>query len=101
MRGGDGGTGLRGITASGGVGFVFTWVGNPQNRTLKCTLESFENTVCCSVLQCVAVYCCVLQYVAVCCSVLQCVALCCTVLHCVALCCVTHPCVLIGGLGIL
>jgi len=85
MRGGDGGTGLRGITASGGVGFVFTWVGNPQNRTLKCILESFENTVCCSVLQCVAVYCCVLQYVAVCCSVLQCVALCCTVLHCVVL----------------
>ena len=33
--------------------------------------------VCCSVLQCVAVWCC-----AVCCSVLQCVAVCCSVLFC-------------------
>jgi len=32
------------------------------------------DTVCCSVLQCVAVCCRVLQCVAVCCSVLQCVA---------------------------
>jgi len=43
--------------------------------------------VCCSVLQCVAVYCNVLQCVAVCCSVLQCVAVCCSVLQCVAVCC--------------
>jgi len=53
--------------------------------------------VCCSVLQCVAVYqerscTLVLQariiaiYVAVCCSVLQCVAVCCSVLQCVAVC---------------
>jgi len=32
-----------------------------------------KNTMCCSVLQCVAVCCSVLQCVAVCCSVLQCV----------------------------
>jgi len=38
-------------------------------------------TLCCSVLQCVAVCCSVLQCVAVCCSVLQCVAVCCSVLH--------------------
>jgi len=37
--------------------------------------------VCCSVLQCVAVWCSVLQCVAVCCSVLQCVAVCCSVLQ--------------------
>jgi len=62
--------------------------------------------VCCSVLQCVAVWlngsqvcvavcCSVLQgeytqsirSVAVCCSVLQCVAVCCSVLQCVAVCC--------------
>ena len=40
-------------------------------------------TVCCSVLQCVAVCC-----IAVCCSVLQCVAVCCSVLHCSVLQCV-------------
>ena len=40
-------------------------------------------TVCCSVLQCIAVcYC-----VAVSCSVLQCVAVCYSVLQCVAVCC--------------
>ena len=38
--------------------------------------------MCCSVLQCVAVWCSVLQCVAVCCSVLQCVAVCCSVLQC-------------------
>ena len=43
--------------------------------------------VCCSVLQCVAVYCSVLQCVAVCCSVLQCAAVCCSVLQCAAVCC--------------
>jgi len=65
----------------------------------------FAVAVCCSVLQCVAVcseshasqeqviskcnsVCCsVLQYVAVCCSVLQCVAVCCSALQCVASCC--------------
>jgi len=37
-----------------------------------------RNTVCYSVLQCVAVCCNVLQCVAVCCSMLQCVAMCCS-----------------------
>jgi len=40
-------------------------------------------TLCCSVLQCPAIFCSVLpalQCVAVCCSVLQCVAVCCSVL---------------------
>jgi len=55
------------------------------------------HAVCCSVLQCVAVWCSassdrsyeddyacsVLQCVAVCCSVLQCVAVCCSVLQCI------------------
>jgi len=49
--------------------------------------------LCCSVLQCVAVYCSVLQCVAVCCSVLQRVAACCNVLQCVALCCSVLQCV--------
>ena len=45
--------------------------------------------MCCSVLQCVAVWTCIrgtqyLSCVAVCCSVLQCVAACCNVLQCVA-----------------
>jgi len=43
--------------------------------------------VCCSVLQCVAVWYTALQCVAVCCSVLQCVTLCCNVLQCVAVWC--------------
>ena len=53
--------------------------------------------VCCSALQCVAVWCRVEQYGAVCCSVVQCVAVwcsvvqrgvvCCSVLQCVAVCC--------------
>jgi len=43
-----------------------------------------KNTLCCSVLQCVAVCCSVLQCVAVCRSVLQCVAVCYSVLRCVA-----------------
>jgi len=47
--------------------------------------------VCCSVLQCVAVCCrCVwISHVTntMCCSVLQCVAVCCRVLQCVAVCC--------------
>ena len=61
-----------------------------------------KETVCCSVLQCVAVCCSVLQCIAVYCSVLQCVALCCSILSsqkianaprvsesqmCVAVCC--------------
>jgi len=37
--------------------------------------------MCCGVLRCVAVWC------SVCCSVLQCVAVCCSVLQCVAVCC--------------
>jgi len=61
------------------------------------------NSVCCSALQCVAVYCSVLyqqtrtdgvhtccnmlQFDTVCCSVLQCVAVCRSVLQCVAVCC--------------
>jgi len=66
-------------------------------------------TVCCSVLQCIAVRCCVLQScrssinlgsrhfdwrcVAVCCSVLQCIAVCCSVVQCVAVrCCVLQSC---------
>ena len=47
-------------------------------------------SVCCSVLQCSAVFCSVLQCVAVCrnaCSVLWCVAVCCGVLQCAAVCC--------------
>jgi len=44
--------------------------------------------VCCSVLQCVAVYRKIdISFFAVYCSVLQCVAVCCSVLHCVAVCC--------------
>jgi len=46
------------------------------DNTCHAQLES----VCCSVLQCVAVCCSVLRCVAVCCSVLQCVAVCCSVL---------------------
>jgi len=81
---------------------VFTVAPAP---TCMCVYEE-EYThvaVCCSVLQCVAVWCCVLQCVAVCCSVftvapappvcvymrrnsrmLQCVAVCCSVLQCAA-----------------
>jgi len=44
-------------------------------------------TVCCSMLQCVAVYCSLLQYIAVCISVLQCVAVYCSVLQYVAVSC--------------
>jgi len=43
--------------------------------------------VCCSVLQCFAVFGSVLQCVAVCCSVLQRTVLCCHALQCVAVCC--------------
>jgi len=50
--------------------------------------------MCCSVLQCAAVYCSVLQYVAVCCSMLQqCVAVCCSVLQYVAVCSSMLQCV--------
>ena len=58
--------------------------------TLLYTGDYFENEVCCSVLQCVAVCCSVLpatttktRSVAVFCSVLQCVAVHCSVLQCV------------------
>ena len=83
-------------------------------------LTTKEQSVCCSVLQCVAVCCSVLQCVAVlttkehsldykrlrecyretlscgvavCCSVLQCAAACCSVLQCVAVCCTVLQCV--------
>jgi len=50
--------------------------------------------VCCSVLQCVAVYCIVSSPLAsMCCSVLQSVAVCCRVLQCVAVCCKVLQCV--------
>jgi len=52
-----------------------------------------HKTLCCSVLQCVAVRCSVLQCVAVCSSALQCVAVCCSVLQCVAVCCSVLQCV--------
>ena len=63
---------------------------HPASHSLpatECAVES-EYTVCCSVLQYVAV-CCIkprqgtflLQCVAVCCSVLQCVAVCCIKVH--------------------
>ena len=42
--------------------------------------------VCCSVVQCGAVWCSVLQCVAVCCIALQCDTACCSVLQCVAVC---------------
>ena len=44
-------------------------------------MSRFLSEVCCSVLQCVAVWCSVLQCGAECCSVLQCFAV------CVAVCC--------------
>jgi len=40
-----------------------------------------DDTVCCSVLQCVAVCCSVLQCAAVCCCALQCVAVFCSALQ--------------------
>jgi len=43
--------------------------------------------VCCSMLQCFAVFCSVLQCFAVWCSVVQCGAVCCSMLQCVAACC--------------
>jgi len=75
--------------------------------------------VCCSVLQCGAVWCSVCPCVAVCCSVLQCVAVCCrlekdiprvhpgvqcvvvrcSVLQCVAVCCCLKMGVSTLGLG--
>jgi len=74
----------------------------------KCSRVLQFVAVCCSVLQCVAIF---LQfsgglsslsfphphlyrliYVAVCCSALQCVAVCCSVLQCVAVCCSVLQC---------
>ena len=55
--------------------------------------------VCCSVVQCGAVWCSVLQCVAVCCSVLQCGAVWCSVLQCVAVCCSVLQCVAVCGFG--
>ena len=85
-----------------------------QDVAVCCSCHVHGRSVCCSVLQCVAVCrnvselqlvaeCCVLhlacsstlyvlQCVAVCCSVLQCVAVCCSVLQCVAVCCSVSQC---------
>jgi len=49
--------------------------------------------MCCSVLQCVALWYSVLQCVTVCCRVLKSVAEFCSLLHCVALCCSVLQCV--------
>jgi len=49
-----------------------------------CCSVMWWNAVCCSALQCVAVRCSALQCVTVCCSVLQRVAVCCSALQCVA-----------------
>jgi len=59
---------------------------------LQCVCRALLRTswvlsVCCSVLQWVAVGCSMLQYVAVCCSMLQYVAVCCSLLQYVAVCC--------------
>jgi len=59
--------------------FAHEWGISHPNRMWN---ASFIRTVCCSVLQCVAVRCSVLQCDAVCCSVLQCVAVCCSVMQC-------------------
>jgi len=61
-------------------------------RVAVCRSVSQCVAVCCSVLQCVAVCCSVLQCVTVCCSVLQCVAVCCSALQCVAVCCSVLQC---------
>ena len=45
------------------------------------------DSLCCNVVQCVAVWYSVLQFVAVCCNVLQCVAVSCSVLQRTAVCC--------------
>ena len=58
-----------------------------------------DSSVCCSVLQWVAVGCSGLQWVAVCCIVLQCVqcvAVCCSLLQPVAVCCSGLRCVEVG-----
>jgi len=56
--------------------------------------ESRRVSLCCIVLQCVAVRCSVLQCGKVLCSVLQRAAVCCSVLQCVAVCCSVLQCVL-------
>jgi len=61
--------------------------------------------VCCSVLQCVAVWlqcaavCC--SVFAVCCSVLQCAAVCCSVLQCAAMCCNVLQCTMLQPIRLL
>ena len=57
------------------------YMSNPRN----CSHCQKEVTVCCSVLQCAAVWCSALQCVAVRCSVMRCVAAWCSVLQCVVL----------------
>ena len=53
------------------------------------------DAVCCSMLQCAAVWCSVLRYVAVCCSTMQCVTIGCSVLQYVTVCCCMLHCVAI------
>jgi len=55
-------------------------------RVLQC------GAMCCSLVQCVAVWCKVLQRGAMCCSVVQCVAACCSVLQCGAVWCSVVQC---------
>jgi len=75
--------------------------GGPFAQDCYCARDLLlcQRSLCCSVLQRVAVCCSVLQCVAVCCSVLQCVAVCCSVLQCVAVCCSVLQCVAVrcGG----
>ena len=71
------------------VQFIFvkqTMYCNTRNKLFMVPsfLDSPHETVCCSVLQCVALCCSVVQCGAVCCSMLQCVAVCCSVLQYVA-----------------
>jgi len=80
-------------------------VDSDSNGVVQCV--SPQVAVCCSVLQCVAVWCSVsrlkLQCVAMCCSVLQCVAVWCGVsrlkLQCVAVCCSVLQCVAVWCSG--
>jgi len=58
-----------------------------QSQMISLCISNVSPKVCCSVLQCFAVFCSVLQCVAVCCSVSQCVAVCHSVLQCVVVCC--------------
>ena len=61
--------------------------------SLWCTGAPMGHDMCCSVVQCGAVWCSVLQCVAVHCIVVQCVAVFCNVLYRVTVCCSEMPCV--------